>query len=201
MTLATSSGPDHRVRSLRRLVRLRERGGGWTRSALAVRGLQLVAAVPLFLLLPKQNRLAVLIFLVGLLVAVVVPARNGPALALIGAAWAWIAVAGGHWDPPATRVLPFALALFALHDLTALAAVVPMSSRLRPEAWQQWLRRSLLSLLVAVPLIGCVYLVAASTSGPSTAWLRLAGMIGVLLPVLVGAVLLARQLNDPGDGV
>jgi hypothetical protein len=167
----------------------------WNRAALLVRLTQLVAGIALFWL-PEHHHLVPDVLLgLGVPVAAVSPARNGPALALIGAVLAWVFSDGLDTAPPTARVLLFALAVFVLHNATALAATAPLTGHLRPEVVRRWLRRSGLSLVVSAVLILLVYLVRAITAGTATPVLQLVGVIGVLVIVTVGALLFSRRLR------
>jgi len=171
----------------------RDTSRAWTRSALVVRLIQVAAGFVVLALPAHHITWAVVVLLVGLLVAVVSPARNGQALVLIGAVLTWVDLTHSHDHPPAVRVLLFALALFALQSATTLAATVPMACQLRPDAWQHWLRRCAMTLAISAPLIGVVYLIDAITAGVTSDLLQFIGLVGVLLVVAVGTTWFTRR--------
>jgi len=129
----------------------------WQRSAWLVRLAQLVAGLAVLLLTPHARPLLTVVMLLGLLGAMVSPARTGQLIVLAAGIAGWVFGYGPHGSPPVARVLAFAVALFLLHDSTSLASTVPLTAELRPEALFGWLRRSAVTLLVAGVLIGVVY--------------------------------------------
>lgn len=173
----------------------RESSRSWTRSALAVRLAQLVAGGVVLALPTQQKWWLDLLILLGLLVAVVSPARNGQAVFLIGAVLAWTYQSEVEHHPPLIRTLLFAVALYAVHNTTTLAATVPMSCQLRTEAWRHWLGRSVTTLAISAPLVGCAYLIDAITTGTTNNGLEFAGLIGVLVVVAVGTTWFTRRLR------
>ncbi len=173
----------------------RENSRSWSRSALTVRLVQLVAGIAVFALPAHRGPWSGAILGLGLLVAVASPARNGQALVLIGAVLGWIDLSHVHTHPTVARVLLFAVALFALHSATTLAAMVPMACQLRRATWQHWLRRCAWTLTISAPLIGCVYGIDAITAGVTSDTLQFIGLIGVLLVILVGTAWFTRRLR------
>lgn len=174
-------------------------GRDWQASAIAVRLVQVIAGVAVFLLPQHHHTICDLLLILGLAVAVISPARNGPGLALIGGLSSWVFSGGVDHHPPLDRVLPFALAVFVLWSATALAAIAPLDCIIRPELRRHWLRQSGLGVLASAVLIGLVYAVDAVTSGPTTAPLQFAGTLGVLAVVAVGAVLFTRMSRSEDD--
>ncbi|HEX2903607.1 MAG TPA: hypothetical protein VHO01_09150 [Jatrophihabitans sp.] len=171
----------------------------WQPSALVVRSVQAAAGIAVLLLPAGHHLIFEVILLIGLVTAVVSPARNGPGLAMIGGLASWVVGDGTYHHPPVERVLPFAFALFVLWSATALAAAAPLDCIVRPELVRHWLRQSALGLLVAAVLIGLVYAIGAVTTGRSTPVLEFAGALGVLLVVAVAAVIVARTLREGPD--
>lgn len=167
----------------------------WTRSALLVRLVQVLAGGVVLLLPPHVRLLVVVLMLLGLLAAVLGPSRAGAAIAVGAGVFGWVAGYGAHGSPSVIRVLAFALALFVLHDATALAGTVPLTAELRREALFAWLRRSGLALLVAGLLALVVYgvggLVSFTTSDP----LMVAGLFGIVATLIAAAVLFSRSLR------
>jgi len=167
----------------------------WQRSAWLVRLAQLVAGLAVLLLMPHARLLLTVIMLLGLLGAVVSPARTGQLIVLAAGIAGWVFGYGPHGSPPVARVLAFAVALFLLHDSTSLASTVPLTAELRPEALFGWLRRSAVTLLVAGVLIGVVYGVGALVSYRSSYPLVLAGLLGITATLGVAAWLFSRSLR------
>jgi hypothetical protein len=167
----------------------------WTRSALAVRLVQVVAGLVVLFLLPDLPKLVVVGMLLGLALAVTRPARTGQVLVVGVGIAGWVLGDDSHASPPVLKVLAFALALFVLHDSTSLASTVPMAATLRREALLGWLRRSGLALLLAGLLAGVVYgfgaLVDFTTSYP----LEVAGTFGIVATLVAAAVLFSRSLR------
>lgn len=188
----------HRERVLTFVPDWRERAT-WSRSALLVRLVQVVAGIAVFLLPEHHHTICDVLVVLGLLTAVVSPARNGQGLVLIGAVWSWVLGDGIHTVPPLARVLAFTLALFVLWNATTLASTSPLNCVIRPELVRHWLYRSGTALAVSAALIGLVYLVGSSTSGATTPGLQLAGVVGVLVIVAVGATLFTRMLKTGPD--
>jgi hypothetical protein len=167
----------------------------WRRAPLLIRAVQLAAGVALLLLAPGTRLLVVVLMALGLLGAVVSPSRTGQAVALAAAILGWVFGYGAHGSPPVLQVLAFALALFVLHDATSLAATVPMTADLRPEALRGWLRRSAVALLVAGVLIAVVYGVGALVNFRRSYPLELAGLFGVIAALIAAAWLFSRSLR------
>jgi len=188
------SGPVWRAGRATFVREFRESSRNWASSALAVRAVQLLAGFAVFALAEHHRVWTSLLLLVGLAVAVISPARNGPALVLIAALVGWL-LPDLHHAPPLVRVLPFTLALFVLHSASALAATVPLSCQLHPAAWRHWLARCGRTLAISAPLIGGVYLVGAITDGVTSDALQFAGLVGVLMVIVVATTWFARRLS------
>ena len=167
----------------------------WTRSALLIRLVQVLAGVAVLLLAPHLRLLVVVWLLLGLLMAVLSPARSGQAVAVGAGIAGWVFGYGAHGSPPVVRVLAFALALFLLHDATTLAATVPLAAELRREALLAWLRRSGLALLVAGLLTLVVYGVGTLVNFTTSYPLVLAGLLGIVAALCVTAWLFSRSLR------
>jgi hypothetical protein len=167
----------------------------WTRSALLIRLVQVLAGVAVLLLAPHVRLLVVVWLLLGLLIAVLSPSRSGQAVAVGAGIAGWVFGYGAHGSPPVVRVLAFALALFLLHDATTLAATVPLAAELRREALLAWLRRSGLALLVAGLLTLVVYGVGTLVNFTTSYPLVLAGLLGIVTALCVTAWLFSRSLR------
>jgi hypothetical protein len=181
----------------RRTVRLPDLGERrqWRRSALLIRLVQVAAGLAVLLLAPGFRPLITAVLLLGLLGAVVSPARTGQAVVLALGIAGWVFGYGAHGSPPVIRVLAFAFALFVLHDATSLAATAPMTADLRPEVLRGWLRHGVVALLVAGVLAAVVYAVGALVSFRTSYPLELAGLVGVAAALGVAAWLFSRSLR------
>ncbi|MFL6164143.1 MAG: hypothetical protein ACJ74U_18225 [Jatrophihabitantaceae bacterium] len=167
----------------------------WTRSALLVRLVQLVAGIAVLLLEPEFRRLVALAMALGLVTAVLSPSRSGQAIAVGAGIAGWVFGYPTHAAPPVARVFLFALALFVLHDSTSLASTVPLTADLRREAVLGWLRRSALALLLAGVLALVVYGVGLLVSFTTSYPLEVAGMFGIVGTLGVAAWLFSRSLR------
>jgi hypothetical protein len=193
------TGPLVRLQSSQRRVSLApvfEQRRRWTASAACVRLVQVLAGTAVLLLPSRHIVIVVVLLVVGVVAAVVSPARNGQAAALLGGVLGWLFSDGLAGSPSLPRVLMFAVALFVLHDSTSLAAAVPMTCQLRPEAMLGWLRRSLLALLGAGLLAAITLGVGAIVQGSTSAPLQLVGSAGVLALLGVTAWLYTRSLRS-----
>ena len=108
MTLVASKATSGRAARFRPDWRERRE---WRRSAVLVRVVQVVAGGAVFLLPAHHHTICDVLLILGLVTAVVSPARNGPGLALIGGLWGWLLSDGAYAHPPVDRVLPFAVAV------------------------------------------------------------------------------------------
>jgi hypothetical protein len=190
-SLAGRRPPGRRVVLAPALAQRRQ----WTRSALLVRLVQVVSGLAVLLLAPGIRLVVVLGMLLGLLAAVVSPARSGPAIAVGAGIAGWVLGYSSHATPPVARVLLFALALFLLHDSTSLAGTAPMTANLRREAVLGWLRRSGVALLLAGVLVLAVYGVGALVGLTSSYPLEVAGLFGIVATLAATAVLFSRSLR------
>lgn len=178
-----------------RLVPVWTERRGWQRAAVLVRVVQVLAGMAVLLLPPHVRPLTVLMMLLGLLAAVISPARSGPAIALAAGVAGWVFSYGAHGSPPVLRTVAFALALFVLCDATALAGTVPVTATLRPEVLAGWLRRDAFALLVAGILAALVYLLAGLVGYVSSYPLQIVGLLGVVAVLGVAAWLFSRSLR------
>jgi len=167
----------------------------WTRSALIVRLVQLIAGLAVLLLLPDLRTLIVVAMLFGLALAVTRPAHTGKFIAMGVGIAGWVLGYDSHASPPVLKVLAFALALFVLHDSTSLAATVPMGATLRREAALGWLRRSGLALLLAGLLTAVVYGAGALLDLTTSYPLEVAALFGIVATLAVAGVLFSRSLR------
>ncbi|MEO7260077.1 MAG: hypothetical protein ABI047_02255 [Jatrophihabitantaceae bacterium] len=162
---------------------------GYPLAGLGVRLVTLLAGLAL-LGIPAQHHLAwTALTATGVLVAIGSPDRGGAGLALGAAIGGWFAGYGWSGSPPLAATAGFALALYALHTSTALAAAVPLSAQLRGPVLRHWLRRCLLELAIAAALAAASY--GLGRPGSSSA-LQLLGLLGVLVLVGVPVLLLHR---------
>ena len=126
----------------------------------------------------------------GVLVAVGSPDQGGAGLALGAGIGSWFAAYGWHGTPPLPATAAFAVALYALHTATALAAAVPLTTQLRAPVLSRWLRRCLVELAVAAALAVASY--GLGRPGSSSALLLL-GLLGVLALIGIPVLLLHRS--------
>lgn len=167
----------------------------WNRSALLIRAAQVVAGLAVLLLAPHVRTLVVVLLLLGLLAAVVSPARTGQVIAVGAGIAGWILGYGAHGSPSLVRMLAFALALYALHDSTSLASTVPITAELRREALLAWLRRSGVALLLAGLLTVVVYGIGGLVNFTTSYPLEVAGLFGIVAALGVTAWLFSRSLR------
>lgn len=171
----------------------RELISGWeqrrsvSRSALAVRLAVLLSGLLVALAPAHPKPIPVLAILIGTLIAVGSPARAGAAFAVLSGIGGWFACYGEHGSPPVARTLLLATALYLLHSSAALAAAVPLGSRLAAAAALRWAARCLLHLAIAGLLVLLSYGVDGIAGQDAAGLFELAGMLGVvaILTVIV----------------
>jgi hypothetical protein len=167
--------------------------GRWTRSALTVRLVVLLAGLAV-LLIPGEHRVIPFgAVLLGIVVAVTSPDRGGPALAVAAGIGGWFARYGVHGSPPVLRVLCFAFALYLLLSATALAAAVPLTARLDGQAARRWTLRWLGCAAVAGVFAAISYGVDASLEGYGSYPVELAGLVGAVAVVGCAVWLFTRS--------
>jgi hypothetical protein len=165
----------------------------WSRSALAVRLVVLLAGLAV-LLIPGEHRLIPIgAVLLGIAIAVISPERGGPALAVAAGIGGWFARYGVHGSPPVLRVLGFGLALYLLVSATALAAAVPLTSRLDGQAARRWALRWLGYVGVAGVFAALSYGIDASLEGYGSYPIELAGLVGAVAVVGCAVWLFSRS--------
>lgn len=174
--------------NLAEVARLRQ----WSPSALAIRFVIVAAGLVVMLLPGHQNSILVLAMLTGIAVAAISPDRGGPALAMTAGIASWFAGSGVHGSPSPARVACFAAALYLLLSSTALAAAVPIRTRLQPRAALRWATRWLLCLGIAAALAAVSYGIGRSIDGYGYQF-ELAGLIGVVAVVGCAVWLFTRS--------
>lgn len=155
----------------------------WSRSALAVRLVVLLAGLAVLLIPGEHRTIPIGAVLLGIAIAVISPDRGGPALAVAAGIGGWFAAYGVHGSPPVLRVLGFALALYLLLSSTALAAAVPLTARLDGQAAGRWAARWLGYAGVAGVIAAISYGVDASLQGYGSYQVELAGLLGAVAVV------------------
>lgn len=98
--------------------------------------------------------------------------------------------------PPAYAALLWAGALYVLHALLALAAVLPRSAGVDPAVFARWAGRTGRTLMVALPVAALAVTVGAPGEGRSG--VRVLGMLAALTAVAVPVWLLLRR--EPARG-
>lgn len=167
--------------------------GRWTRSALAVRLVVLLAGLAV-LLIPGEHRVIPFsAVLLGIAVAVISPDRGGPALAVAAGIGGWFARYGVHGSPPVIRVLCFSFALYLLLSATALAAAVPLTARLDGQAARRWALRWLGYAGAAGVFAALSYGIDASLEGYGSYPIELAGLVGAVAVVGCAVWLFTRS--------
>ncbi len=109
-----------------------------TLAPIVVRLVVLLAGVALFVAPGSAAALPAVVTAVGTLLAVVAPRLVGSSIASAGFVLAWLSATGWHETPSLGRTIGAAAALYVLHVSAALAACVPMGTRVAP-----WRRRAL----------------------------------------------------------
>ncbi|MDQ2837108.1 MAG: hypothetical protein M3Y42_08000 [Actinomycetota bacterium] len=173
----------------------------WERRPLVARSAALVrlvvAALGVAMMLVPAHPKPVPVFAIafGLLFAVASPARAGGALVVSMGIWGWLACYGVHGSPPVVRTLMFAAVLYLLHSSIALAAGVPLGSRLEQVAAQRWALRCGLHLAIAGVLAWISYLLSSLVGSDSTYGLEVAGLVGLVGVLTVIVWLFSRTLR------
>jgi hypothetical protein len=162
------------------------------RGTLAVRVAIVLAGIAVIVLPGHPRPFIVIVTACGVAVAVTSPARAGAAVAIGGAIAGWLAAQGWHGSPSVLRTVSFALALYVLNSSTALAAAVPLSSRLHPRVALRWARRCLLVLAISAVFVTFNYsLDELAGSGV----LIVAGLLGTIAVTAVPLLLLTGRGN------
>lgn len=158
-------------------------------AGLAVRAVTVLAGLAVLEIQANRNPVWTVAVVLGVLVAVASPGQGGAGLALGGAIGGWFAA---YWDatPSLATTAGYALALYAIHTSTALAAAVPVGIPVRAPVFLRWLRRCLVELAVAAALVAVSY--GIGRPGGSHA-LELLGLLGVLVLAGVPVLLLHRS--------
>lgn len=146
--------------------------------AVLIRMVVMLAGVALIVLPEHVYLLPAAVTGFGVLVAATVPAEIGSTFATGAFIVCWIFAAGLDATPGLFRTLLAAVALYLLHQATALAAFVPLGSRVDPAVVRRWGRQCVLPLAIAAAVI-VVDEVVPRTRG--SAAVVLAGLVGVLL--------------------
>ncbi|MHA3701565.1 hypothetical protein ACXR2U_05230 [Jatrophihabitans sp. YIM 134969] len=130
------------------------------------------------------------VLLLGVVLAVVRPARAGVWLAVPAAVWAFIAATPD--DVGDGRVLLAAAGIYLLHTGTAAAAALPVTARVGTDVVRRWLRRC----LPAVALTAVVALVdlTLGDTPDNPLFLTLAGLVAmVAVGVLIRLLAATRE--------
>jgi hypothetical protein len=127
------------------------------RGALAVRVAIALAGIAVMVLPGSPKLFIVAVTACGVAIAATSPARAGAAVAIGGGIAGWLASDGWHGSPSVLRTVAFAGALYVLHSSTALAAAVPLSSRLQPRVALRWARRCLLVVAISAVFVAINY--------------------------------------------
>jgi hypothetical protein len=161
-----------------------------SRGALVVRVAIALAGIAVIVLPGNPKLLIVMVTACGVAIAATSPARAGADVAMGGAIAGWLASDGWHGSPSVLRAVSFAFALYVLHSSTALAAAVPLSSRLQPRVALRWARRCLLVLAISAVFAAFNYsLDELAGSGVLT----VAGLLGAIAVTAVPLLLLTGR--------
>jgi hypothetical protein len=165
------------------VLRLRPGLPGWVlRAAVAVT----CAAIASVLAAVGVETVALVLYLALAVAAAAIPASAAAAL-LIG--YPAAAVVFATDEPVWPAVLALVVLLHLVHVLCAYAAVVPLNSRVHPEALKAPAKRFALVQLSVLALAGLVILLPAGRTGAPVEVIGLACAAGLVL----GAVLLMRR--------
>jgi hypothetical protein len=169
---------------------------GWSRTALALRAVMLVAGAGALVGAGWVGGVPVVGLVVGglgLLAALIQPGGFGPAVVIGGAAGAWLARYGG--DPaPATGTVLIAVALAVHHQAAGLAAALPSTGRVDPAIVVRFIRHGAL-VLAASAVVGAVALLLGRPAGSSS--LELIGVVAVVIAVVVPVLLSRSAPREP----
>jgi hypothetical protein len=150
------------------------------RTALLIRLVALLAGVGLVLLPVHPSPPGAIITGIGVLAAVLAPAQAGAMVATAAFVITWIAGTGLHTTPDLARTVLAAVALYVLHQSTALAAFVPLGSAVDGAVVRRWALRSRIPLAVAALVIAVDEIVPRSDG---SALVELVGLVGVLVVI------------------
>jgi hypothetical protein len=143
----------------------------------------IVLAYPDWLLF---SRIGALLLLAPLLPALLPRGRFPAVVALLVVAGWLVATAGGGAPVRLSRLLALAGALYALHSLAALAAVLPYDAVVPIEVISRWLGRSMAVVLASAVLAVAALLAAGGTGDRAV---LAASLFGLALAVAVAALL------------
>ena len=128
-------------------------------ASLAIRMAVLLISVGTTALIPGAGGAVYGFVAVGTVLAVVAPNRAGALVVLVADVLGWAAAYGWHGSPPAVRTAVFAIALYLLHAVVALAASVPLAAYVQPALVRQWAWNCLpgvAAAVVAAPAVSAI---------------------------------------------
>lgn len=176
-----------------RVQRLRQKAGRWAVGPLLVRVLLLVVTLAaLGLAMPSAWILSrfMAVLVIAAVVVALVPRGRFVSIMLVGAVVLWLAATTAfHEDIVVWRLVALAAAMYLVHTLAALAAVLPYDAVLPPGAVAGWLLRGGLTLVVSAGLGLFAMIEAPLVIGPVYLTASIGGVIvtGALVWVLVRA--------------
>jgi hypothetical protein len=169
----------------------------WPRPALApvvVRLGVLLAGLAVILAQPRLHAVPTAVMVLGVVLAVVAPARVGATVAMAGFVLAWTTAYGWHVTPSLPRTVLAAAALYALHATSSLAAFLPLDARVDIGVSRRYALRCIPVLVGAAVIIGVSYAIPRFTG---SALVELAGLVGVLAVIAIPSWLLLRTRSTP----
>lgn len=182
MRWQSPAGEGGSTASVRRARRTRRVVTGAALPPALLRLLIVVLAAASVALVPHVAPLLLAAVVVGVGMAVMVPARAGAFVVLAALAWAWIASYGVHTEAPLPRTALLAALLYLTHAATALAAAVPLDAALDPAVLTRWAARCLPG--VAAAAVAAIAL-AVPTSLTGSVALDVLGLAGAVVIVAV----------------
>jgi hypothetical protein len=169
----------------------------WSRTALALRAVMLVAGAGALVGAGWGGGLPVvglIIGALGLIAALIRPSGLGPAVVIAGAAGAWVVRYGG--DPASdTGTVLLALALAVHHQAAGLAAALPPTARVDRAILVRFARHGAV-VLAAAAAVGALALLLARPPGSSP--LELLAVLAVVVAVIVPVLLSRSGPREPG---
>jgi hypothetical protein len=185
-------GIGSRLVRLQAMVRRMTPGPALTRGAVFAAGLvaQLVAW-------PAEIAFArpVLILVVVALMPAVLPRGMWPSLAILTAVLGWFLATTAYEQPVSyPRLVALAGAIYLVHSLAALAAVLPHDAVVAVEVFVRWLLRAALVLLVTAVL---ALFVVAATGWVGSGRYLLASLIGLAAMVALAGYLASLAGKRP----
>jgi hypothetical protein len=161
-----------------------------TTPALAIRASVVPLAVIALLLVPHPAAGPVLLAVLGMLLAVTLPANAGSLLLVAALVLAWTVSYGSVATPDAVRTVLFALTVYLVHVAVACAASVPLVAHVSGPVIRAWLRHCVPGV-VATVLAGALVAAVGRPHGSSAL-----DVVGLLAAVTAaGAIVLLARLR------